>query len=146
MPTIETLLLANHAEAHRGMLYLMGGGWTVTTRRAREGAPPPVNHFGIAATVIVPWTETGVAHELRIWMEGEDGGKPIMQLTTTFKAGRPDGLPPGSDQRHVLALGVDARFPHPGGYRVVAEVGESRRDYPFRVADMVLPSEPPEPI
>ncbi len=144
MPTIETLLLANHAEAHRGTLYLMGGGWTVTTRRLREGAAPPVNHFGIAATVIVPWTETGTRHELRIWVEGEDGGTPLMQVKTAFEAGRPEGLPPGADQRHVLAIGVDTRFPAAGGYRVVAQVGESRRDYPFRVNDRIVKG-PPEP-
>lgn len=146
MPTIETLLLANHAEAHRGMLYLMGGGWTVTTRRMREGAPPPVNHFGVAVTVIVPWTETGERHELDIWMEGEDGGAPIMRLKTTFQAGRPKSLPPGADQRHVLAFGVDARFPSAGGYRVVAEVAGSRRDYPFRVTDAISPAAPDTPV
>ena len=142
MPTIETLLLANHAEAHRGTLYLMGGGWTVTTRRIREGAPPPTNHFGIAATVIVPWTETGIRHELLLWVEGEDGGPPLMQLKTAFEAGRPESLPPGADQRHVLAIGVDTRFPGPGGYRVAAQVGESRRDYPFRVVDKVVGGAP----
>lgn len=145
MATIETLLLANHAEAHRGTLYLMGGGWTVTTRRLRDGSPPPVNHFGIAATVIVPWTETGTRHELRIWVEGEDGGKPLMQVQTAFEAGRPDGLPPGADQRHVLAIGVDTRFPSAGGYRVVAQVGESRRAYAFRVVDKVVENPPPTP-
>lgn len=144
MPTIETLLLANHAEAHRGTLYLMGGGWTVTTRRIRPGAPPPVNHFGIVATIIVPWTETGIQHRLSMWIEGEDGGDPLMRVETAFEAGRPEGLPPGADQRHVLALGVDSRFPAEGGYRLVAEVGESRRAYPFRVVDRVV-DDPPTP-
>ncbi|MEX1280875.1 MAG: hypothetical protein AB1Z57_08080 [Acidimicrobiia bacterium] len=142
MPTIETLLLANHAEAHRGTLYLMGGGWTVTNRRIREGAPPPVNHFGIAATVIVPWTETEQEHTLTLWVEGEDGGPPLMRVETRFRAGRPEALPPGADQRHVLALGIDTRFPHAGGYRLVAQVGESRRDYAFRVVDRVVGSTP----
>jgi hypothetical protein len=142
VPTIETLLLANHAEVHRGMLYLMGGGWTVTNRRIRPGAPPPVNHFGISATVLVPWNETDQTHVLALWLEGEDGGAPIMRVENTFRAGRPEGLPPGADQRHVIAVGVDTQFPRPGGYRVVAEVGGSRRAYPFRVQDLTTEAAP----
>lgn len=137
MPTVETLLLANHAEVHRGMVYLMGGGWTITTRRLRRGVPPPVNHFGIAVTVLVGWGELDTTHDLAIWIEHEDGGPPLIRANNRFRAGRPDTLPPGADQRHVIAISIDTQFPGPGGYRVVAEVGESRATYAFRVVDRV---------
>jgi hypothetical protein len=36
----------------------------------------------------------------------------------------------------VLAINGDVQFPQPGGYRVVAELGEQRRTVSFRVRDV----------
>ena len=135
---IETLLLANHVEAVNGLLYISGGGWTDLQRRVRPGEPPPVTHFGLGVSVLVPWTETNRPNRLEVQIEDQDATAVVARLTAQFTVGRPPTLPPGEDQHQALALGLDMVFPRPGGYRVVARLdGEAdRRTWPFRIHDL----------
>lgn len=138
MPTIETLLLCNHAEAQNGLLYIAGGGWTNQHRPAfPAGVPPPLSHFGIAVTIVVPWAEANRRYRLRLWVEPEDGGAPVIELYAEFEQGRPAGLPPGSDLRSVLAVNGDVQWPSAGGYRLEGEIlgTDERRAVSFRVHD-----------
>ena len=50
-----------------------------------------------------------------------------------FKAGRPPGLPAGSDIRSVIAVNAEAQFPRPGAYEFRAELGGKVRSTTFRV-------------
>ncbi len=134
MATIEFVTVANHAEALNGLLYLSGGGWTDVRRAVPQGAPPPVTHFGIAISVLVPWNETNQQHHLVFRLEPEDGGE-LVRMEADLEMGRPPGLPAGSDQRAVLAINADIQFPAAGGYRVVAELGEQVSATSFRVHD-----------
>jgi len=90
-----TLLLADHAEAINGKLYVMGGGWTVL-----YAADRPVN-ISIAAIVAVPWDETNRRHRVTLELldaEGvavEVGGQPVL-LNGEFEVGRPPGVKPGT--------------------------------------------------
>lgn len=136
MPEIEYLLLADHAEALNGKLYAMGAGWTDFNRPPRPAeAPPPVSHFGIAVSVLVPWTETNRRHRLAMRLESEDGDPTLATVDTEFEVGRPPGLRPGADQRAVFAINADIQFPQPGGYRVVTEMGEQVKTAAFTVSD-----------
>jgi hypothetical protein len=49
------------------------------------------------------------------------------------EAGRPAGLAPGSDQRHVLAISGEVQFAREGGYRVRAVIDGQERAVTFRV-------------
>lgn len=140
MADIEYLLLADHAEAANGKLNVLGAGWTDQWRGARPAdQPPPITHFGIGVSVLVPWTETNRPHHLVMRIEGEDGRPELGVLEADLELGRPPGLPNGADQRAVLALNADIQFPTPGGYRIVAELGAQARTASFRIHDRDVP-------
>lgn len=137
MPKVETLLMANHAEALEGLLYVSGGGWTDHHRAAStDGGGPPVSHIGIALSVLVGWTETNRKYPLALRIESEDGDEEVLRVEGEMEAGRPPGVPEGQDLRSVLAVNSEIVFPHPGGYRVVATVADDTRAVAFRVHDL----------
>ena len=135
-PMVETLLLANHAEALNGLLYIQGGGWVHHWRdRPVDGQPPPTAHFGVAMSILVPWGDTNRRYPLSLEIVPEDGGEPLTRIDASYEVGRPPGTPPGSDQRSVLAVNFDLHFPADGGYRVSAQTGGSTREISLYVHD-----------
>lgn len=140
MAEVELLTLANHAEAINGLLYLAGAGWDVVTRAYPEGGRPTPHHFGVGVSVLVPWLEANKRHRLVILIEGEDGGEPLLRAEGELEVGRPPGTPEGSDLHAVLAIDATVDFPSPGGYRLVAQVGQDPpRTSSFRVVDRLQP-------
>lgn len=133
MPQIEALLLANHAEAHDGLLYLMGAGWSDLRQMVLPDQAPPPFHLGVGLSVLVGWTETNRRHHVAIHLESEDGGAHLFNLQADLEVGRPPGSVEGTDQRSVLAINVEVLFTEPGGYRLVAELGSEQRTVSFRV-------------
>jgi len=139
-PVIETLLLANHAEAMNGLLYMQGGGWVHHWRgKPKEDEPLPIAHIGIAMTILVPWKDTNRRHAMSVQIEHEDGGDPVVRIEGNYEVGRPPGTPAGSDQRSVLALNFELQFPKEGGYRLTAQTAESTRTISFFVHDSPPP-------
>lgn len=135
MPSIEFLILANHAEAQNNLLYISGGGWSDLFR-----PPPgpegqlPLSHFGIATSIQIPWDETNQQHHLVIGIERDDGTE-LGRVETDIVVGRPAQLPEGSLQTTALGVGADVAFPEAGGHKVVAKVGDDVRSASFRVHD-----------
>lgn len=138
MPEIETLMVANHAEAVNGLLYLTGAGWTDLRRPMPHQGPPPINHIGIGISILVAWDETNRRHRVVVHIENADG-RELMNIQADFEMGRPPGLAPGSDLRGVLAVNGELQFPAAGIYRVTASVADSRRSVTFRVHDVPVP-------
>lgn len=130
------LMLANHAEAVNGLLYVSGAGWNIVTRNHPAGDMPQPHHFGIALSVIVGWHETHHRHTVQIAIEHEDGPE-LWSLAGELEVHRPPEHPPGTDLRAVLAIMVTFGFPAAGGYRVVARTPDSQRTTSFRVVDNV---------
>lgn len=142
MASIEFLILANHAEAQNGLLYISGAGWTELYRgQLGANGEPPINHFGIATSVSVPWEETNRIHRLIIRIERDDETE-LGRVEADFELGRPPGLPEGAEQRAALGIGADIAFPELGGHRVVARVGDHERSVSFRVRDQAQISMP----
>lgn len=137
MAEVEFVILANHAEAHNGLLYLSGAGWNdAALGFTHEGHSTPL-HFGVGVSVLVPWTETNRKHHLQVRMEHEDGGEPLFQAGGDLEVGRPPGVQHGADQRAVLAIDGITQFPKAGGYRLVAQVSKGKmRTVSFRVRNL----------
>ncbi len=138
MPQIEMLMVANHAEAINGLLYLSGVGWTDLTRPLGPNGQVPVNHIGIGIAILVSWNETNQRHHVVLRLENADG-QTLVNVEGDIEMGRPAGLPPGSDLRGVMAINGEVQFPAAGVYRVVAGAGQDTRMVTFRIHDAPFP-------
>jgi len=134
-PHIEFVMLADHAEAINGKLYMNGGGWTDLNRPVVAGQAPPPNAFSIALSVFVPWGDTNRPIDLKLVVEDDDGNN-LIDITSQIVVGRSPILPPGSGQHTPLAINAVQVFPKAGGYRVVVKLGEDVRTWPFRITDI----------
>lgn len=142
-PRVETLLLANHAEAVNGLLYVSGGCWT---RHHRQKPLPdqqtPLSTFGIALCVLVPWTEANRPHMVTLTIEPEDDpDHPLIDVKGELVVGRPPDAKPGSDQRSVLCINANLQFPRAGGYCLKAALSSGDvRTVSFDVIDIAMPA------
>ncbi|HEX9870690.1 MAG TPA: hypothetical protein VGC99_19270 [Candidatus Tectomicrobia bacterium] len=102
-----TMLLADAAEAVNGKLYILGGGWSITSPQATPSA--------IAIKIDVPWDLANTPHTLRLDLLNEDGrpvmvqtpmGEQPMQINSRFEVGRPVGLTRGTDLEVALAINI----------------------------------------
>lgn len=132
MPKIEYLAVADHAEAINGKLYLHGAGWTDVTQPVGPQGQPGIVHMGMAASILVGWTETNRRFPLTLKVIHEDGDE-LASIGAQIEAGRPTGVPEGSDLRNVLAVSAEMQFPKPGTYELRAKLGEEERSVTFRV-------------
>jgi hypothetical protein len=144
MVAIEYLLLANHAEVQNGLLYVSGAGWANLYRGPRNPDDPLlINHFGIGASLLVPWDETNRRHHLIIRVVRDENDQEIARVEGGIEVGRPTGLESGAEQRVSVGISVDVPFPDEGGYRVVMQIGEDERSVTFRVFDQPKPAHLP---
>jgi len=134
-PDIEFVMLADHAEAINGKLYMNGGSITDLHRPIVPGQAAPANVFSIALSVYVPWGDTNKPIDLNLTIEDEDGNK-LIDVTSQLVVGRSPLLKPGTGQHAPLAINVVHVFQKPGGYRLVATLGKDARTWPFRVNDI----------
>lgn len=91
------MMLANWAEVHDGLFFILGGGWSVC-------GPDPVPS-SIVTKIELPWDEANRKHvtifklidedEQPVMMETPMGPRPL-ELRADFEAGRPPGLKPGT--------------------------------------------------
>ncbi|HVA89518.1 MAG TPA: hypothetical protein VNL71_06720 [Chloroflexota bacterium] len=118
---LTSLLLADHAEAVNGKLYLVGGAWN----RIAAGTLPAIHpHLTVAAVMAVPWTETNEKHALQMEVVTEDG-QPVLPLPLNgeFEAGRPPGMRQGSAQNLVFCFNFNnLTLPNAGVYQFVLYV------------------------
>ena len=139
-PSIDFLILADHAEAVHGKLYLMGGGWDVL-------APPPGGRapFSLALGILVPWLATNADHPCRITLESPDG-QQLLDLGFNVRTGRPPSIDAGATQRVIAALPVSVAFPTTGPYVLTARIGADERRAGFQVRLPPGPAPaPPQP-
>ncbi len=116
-PSVDFLILADHAEAMNGKVYLMGGGWDI--RQMRDFSQPAP--LSIAMAFLVPWPATNLRHHFRLRIEDADGHQ-LVEIKGEFTAGRPPQLAAGTSQRHPLVFNIGVPLPGPGIYAVVVEI------------------------
>jgi hypothetical protein len=134
-PEIEFLILADHAEAVNGKLYLMGGGWD----RRVVADFRQLQIFAVAVAVLIPWTETNRPLSLSVAITDLDGAPIAPPLQTQLTAGRPANAKPGQKLRYMLAVNFQTTIPRPSEYVVEARIGQSP---PKRVSFYAEPINP----
>lgn len=124
-PEIEVAILADAVQAVGGKLYVLGGGWD-TLFASRFPARHP--SLGIGVRIRVPWSSAENEFRLSVDLLDEDGRSAFGErsITQTFRAGRPAGVPDGSDVGIVRALTINGLvFPHAGGYSFVVSIDDA---------------------
>lgn len=120
------MLLADSAVVSEGKIFMLGGGWSITS------APTPP--FAVVVKIEVPWNETNERHTLSLELLNDDytavtisSGEQEVALVATgqFEMGRPPGVAKGTaldlpivfsfqslnlqpDHRYVWRLSIDA--------------------------------------
>lgn len=111
-----TMLLADAAQAVGGKLYILGGGWSLA-----GSDPIPM---ALAIKIEAPWTEANIQHTLRVALLDEDEqsvrvptprGDVPFEIRSTFEAGRPPGLQPGTPLDVAFAFNMPPLPLRPGG-------------------------------
>jgi hypothetical protein len=112
-----TMMLADHAQAVGGKLYISGGGWSLT-------GPGPVP-AAIALDVKVPWDERDLEHAMRFDLLDQDGqpvlvptpqGVQPLVIEATLKLEGPfEGIKPGTPLDAPLAINYGPLVIPPGG-------------------------------
>src|SRR5215467_5073860 len=70
--SVESLMLANHAESVNGLLYISGGGCNIHRRIVPPGGAVTLSHLGLALIITIPWHQTNLTHDLIIEFRDED--------------------------------------------------------------------------
>jgi hypothetical protein len=112
---IAFLILTDYAESLNGKLYTLGAGWNVL----RFPELPQEWRFTIGLGIDVAWDETNRRQALEVVIQDPDGTELGEDLSMELEAGRPPGLPPGQEQRMVIAFNVGASFETAGPHAVV---------------------------
>ena len=126
-----TMMLADHAQALEGKLYIMGGGWTWT------GPPSP---SAIALLFEIPWDRANEQLEFRLDLLDEDG-QPVMVDTPDgevplwvgggFEVTRPLGHKRGTPVNFPVAINLPPQDLPPGSryeWRLTLD-GENHEDW-----------------
>jgi hypothetical protein len=134
MAELEILMLANHAEATNGLLYVLGGGWTHHWR-----PPPPPQGQGqpsaiaIAAAFLIDGAEDA-EHPFSLRIE-DAAGADVLRVEGSFRVGDPQAAAE-FPARNVFAANANVVFAGAGAYRLVGEVDHGTpRVVPFWVHD-----------
>jgi hypothetical protein len=116
-PTIEFVLLAEHAEVIHGKLYLMGGGWENIT--VQDFGAPVV--LPLAVSILVPWPATNRPHTVDISIQSADAAV-LAEVGRRLTVGRPADIEPGTSQRSMMVLRVPVTLPGLGRYVAIASI------------------------
>jgi hypothetical protein len=118
---LSTFMVADHAEAVGGKLYVTGGCWNSITV---PQLPATHSHLTVAAALHIPWQATNQPHSLHLDLVDGDGESRLPEpLEAKLEAGRPPGMRSGDEAIIVMALNFDAlKFERAGVHSFVLSV------------------------
>jgi hypothetical protein len=118
---LTTFMLADHAEAVNGKLYVTGGCWNSVTVAQVPAIHP---HFTVAAALHVPWQATNQQHSFQLDLIDADGQSVLPEpLQGSFEAGRPPGMRSGDEAAIVIAFNFNGfQIDRPGIHEFVMHV------------------------
>lgn len=121
---VTTFLIADHAEAVNGKVYVSGGGWDTL---GFESLPGRRAHMSLAVVLRVPWDETNEQHTIAIDLVDADNHSLLTRgpIAGNFSAGRPAHARAGDDQPAVFVMNFDnVEFREAGNYRFLLTVDD----------------------
>lgn len=127
-PTVETLLLADWAQAIDGKLYVMGGGFTTI---ALERFDRPAR-FALAAILRIPNALRGQPIPVAGHVEDAEGRR-LESWSVTGELVADRDVADNADGTAVLAGPVDLVVDGPGDFTLKLTFGDDVRAVPFRV-------------
>jgi hypothetical protein len=102
---LSTFMVADHAEAVGGKLYVTGGCWNSITV---PELPAVHSHLTVAAALHIPWQATNQPHSLHLDLVDEDEASRLpVPLEAKLEAGRPPGMRSGDETVIVMAFNFD---------------------------------------
>ncbi len=108
------MMLADAAQVADGKLYILGGGWSVTST--------PTPPLALAVKIDVPWDRAGIEHTWSCQLLDADGravhtaeGEPV-GLGGGLQVTRPDGLPAGTAIDSAIAVNMGPLGLPPGRF------------------------------
>lgn len=134
-PRIDSLLVADHAEAVNGKLYVMGGGFDTLW------APqfPNLVRFSFAAILKVPWNDTNRRLPVRGWLARADDDEELgWKMEGELEAGRAPGAR-GHDAQIVVAGPVMVEVQEPLEFLFHLHFADEHRSIPLRVSPPFAP-------
>jgi hypothetical protein len=103
---LTSFLVADHAEAVKGKLYVTGGCWNQITVSQLPAIHP---HLTVAAALHVPWQATNQQHTLHLDLVDADGLSQLAEpLQGSFETGRPPGMRSGDEAVVVMAFNFNS--------------------------------------
>jgi hypothetical protein len=126
---IESLIIADAAQAVGGKLYILGGGWNMF----RASSYPAMVPLAIAIDLSLNRNELGVKHPLTVVI-ADDVGVPIVpQMNGLVEVGKPtEDIPKDAPIKFPVAFNAALQVPRPGRYTVVVTAGASKAHSSFQ--------------
>ncbi|MBI2325714.1 MAG: hypothetical protein HYU87_12255 [Chloroflexi bacterium] len=122
-PCLRTFMLADHAEAVNGKMYVTGGSWNQLNPRDLPYTHP---HVSVAAAIEVPWIATNETHAFNMQLYDADRNPLLPQrLEGQIEVGRAPGMRAGDYALVVLVFNVNnLKFEKPGSYSFVLTMND----------------------
>ena len=126
------MLLADAAQESQGKLYILGGGWSVTSS--------PTGPMSLAIKFDVPWDRTNIEHDWTLRLLSEDGY--LVQIEETpigvdgqLTVARPDNVPAGTAVDAAVTVSFGPLPLVPGRFEWRLEIDGTTATCPFTVRD-----------
>jgi hypothetical protein len=139
-PGIDSLLVADWAEAINGKLYVQGAAFDTLWAPQYPHAP----RFFFAAVLKVPWNDTNRRLPIRGWVESKDGDELGWKMEGELEAGRPPGQR-GGDAQVVIAGPVQFEVSGPTEFTLHIDFAGDSREVSLRVAEPPFTPNVPRP-
>ena len=142
---LTSLMLADHAEAVRGKLYLTGGAWdTIHVERFPVMHP----HMSVVVTLEIGWDDHDRTVPVEVKLLDADSRSMLNKsVGGQARAKRMPGASPGDTSPLLLVFNLfGARFDHPGSYTVTVELdGEPSGQIPLKLRQRTQTGPVPDP-
>jgi hypothetical protein len=141
-PAVDSLIIADFAQAIDGKLYVMGGGFTAL--HVVDFRMPSRFFFG--ALLTVPWEDANRHIPVEGFLETIDGEQiEGYRVHGNVETGRPPGARPGVANLVALAGPVEFTVARPTDLLFVLQFGADRKTRRFSVLPYGGPPAPPPP-